>query len=119
MKSGMPEDAEDEIGTLAEASKAPIDPGVEIADTGGQRIAPVLLDIAVAPLLAIQLGGVGRKPVHLDFGMGLHICFDHLISMQSCPWVKALYGRAKWQLYQHFTGPGLTTSAGSGGTPVD
>jgi hypothetical protein len=81
MKSGMAEEAEDEIGTLAEASKAPIDPDAEVADTGGQRITQVLLDIAVAPLLGIQIRGIGRKPVHLDFGMCLHICFDHLRAM--------------------------------------
>ncbi len=39
MKSGMPEESEDEIGTLAEARKAAIDPGAEFADAGGQRIA--------------------------------------------------------------------------------
>jgi hypothetical protein len=55
MQSGMAEESQDEIWTPAEASQAPIDPGAEIADTGGQRIAQVLLDIAMAPLLGIRI----------------------------------------------------------------
>jgi hypothetical protein len=39
MEPGMPEESEDEIGTSAEASNAAIDPGAEIADASGQRIA--------------------------------------------------------------------------------
>ena len=42
MQSGMPEEAEDEVGTLAEASKTPIDPGAEIADACGGSVAKVL-----------------------------------------------------------------------------
>ena len=53
MKSGIPEESEDEIGTSAEASKAAIDPSTEIADTAGQGIAQVLLDVAMAALLGI------------------------------------------------------------------
>jgi hypothetical protein len=85
MQSGMSEEAEDEIGTLAEACKAAIDPGAEIADVGGQRIAQVLLDIAMAPLLGIEIRSVGRKPMHLDRGMGLHILFDYLRAMGTEP----------------------------------
>jgi hypothetical protein len=66
---------------LAEASKAAIDPGAVIADAGGQLMAQVLLDIAMAPLFGVQIWGVGRKPMHLDLGMCLHILFDHLRSM--------------------------------------
>jgi hypothetical protein len=51
MKPGMPEESKDEIGTSAEASKAAIDSGAELADIGGQRMAQVLLDVAMAPLL--------------------------------------------------------------------
>jgi hypothetical protein len=49
----MSEASEDEVGSPAEASKAAIDPGAEIADTAGQRIAHVLLDVPMAALLGI------------------------------------------------------------------
>lgn len=49
----MAEEAEDEVGSLAEAGKAAIDPSTEIADTAGQRMAPVLLHVAMAALLGI------------------------------------------------------------------
>jgi hypothetical protein len=65
----MLEESQDEIRTSAEAGKATIDSGAELAGTGGLRIAQILLDIAVAPLLGIQIWGIGRKPVHLDFRM--------------------------------------------------
>jgi hypothetical protein len=35
----------------------------------------------MAPLLGIQIWSVGRKPMHLDLGMCLHIRFDHLRAM--------------------------------------
>jgi hypothetical protein len=73
----MPEEAEDEIGTSAEASNAAIDPGAECADIGRQRITQVLLDVTMAPLLGIQIGGIGREPMHLDLRMRPYIRFDH------------------------------------------
>ena len=77
MEPGVWEESKDEIGTSAEASKAAIDPGAEFADIGGQRMAEVLLDVAMAPLLGIQLGGRGREPMHLDLRMRPDLCFDH------------------------------------------
>jgi hypothetical protein len=76
----MSEEAEDEIGTLAEASKTAIDPSAELADAGEQRIAQVLLDIAVAPL-GIRIWGVGRKSMQLDLRRCLHLLFDHRRAM--------------------------------------
>src|SRR5688572_21369411 len=73
----MSEESEDEIGSAAEASKAAINPGAEITDTAGQRIAQVLLDIAMAPLLGIQIRGIGWEPVHLELRMRPQIRFDH------------------------------------------
>ena len=49
----MPEEAKDEIGTSAKTSTATMDSGTERADIGGQRMAPVLLDVAMAPLLGM------------------------------------------------------------------
>jgi hypothetical protein len=49
----MSEESENEVGAPAEASKATIDPSTEIADTAGQGIAQVLLDVAMAALLGI------------------------------------------------------------------
>ena len=49
----MSEESEDEVGAPAEASKATIDPSTEIADTAGQGLAQVLLDVAMAALLGI------------------------------------------------------------------
>ena len=73
----MPEESEDEIGTSAEASKAAIHSCTEIADAAGQSIAQVLLDVAMAPLLGVQIGGIGRQPVHLDLRTHTQILLDH------------------------------------------
>jgi hypothetical protein len=73
----MPEEPKDEIGTSTEASKAAIDAGAEPAEPSGQRMAQVLLDIAMAPLLGIQIGGIGWEPMHLNLRMCPHILFDH------------------------------------------
>ena len=83
----MSEESKNEIGTSAEASKAAIDPGAEPADIGGQRIAQVLLDVAMAPLLGIQIGGIRREPMHLDLRMRPHIFFDHrsAVSVEPVP----------------------------------
>jgi hypothetical protein len=81
MEPGMPEESEEEIGTSAEASKAAINSGAKIADTAGQSIAQVLLDMAMAPLLGIQIWGIGWKPVHLDLRMRTQILFDHHSAM--------------------------------------
>jgi hypothetical protein len=62
----MSEESKDEIGTSAEASNAAIDLGTEFADVGGQRMAEVRLDVAMAPLLGIEIRGIRREPVHLD-----------------------------------------------------
>ncbi len=77
----MPEEAQAEIGTSAEASKAAINSGAKIADTARQRIAQVLFDITMAPLLGIQVWGIGRKPVHLDLRMCAEIFLDHRRAM--------------------------------------
>lgn len=77
----MPEASEDEIGPLAEASNAAIDPDAEIADTGGQRMTQVRLDMAMALLLGVQVGSIGWQPVHLDLGMCLHRRCDHSRAM--------------------------------------
>jgi hypothetical protein len=77
----MPEESQDEIGTPAEAGEAAIDPSTKVAEVSGQRMAQVLLDMAMAPLLRIQVRGVGRKPVHLDLRMCLHILCDHCRAM--------------------------------------
>ncbi len=56
---------------------AAIDAGAELADTGGLSIAQVLLDVAMAPLLGVQIGGIGRQPVHLDLRTHTQILLDH------------------------------------------
>jgi hypothetical protein len=73
----MSEESEDEVGSPAEAGKAAIDPSTEVADTTGQSIAQVLLDVAMASLLGIQIRGIGREPVHFDLGVRTQILFDH------------------------------------------
>jgi hypothetical protein len=77
LKPSVPEESEDEIRTSAEASKAAIDLGAEVADAGRHSIAQVLLDIAMTSLFGIQIGGVGRKPVHFDLRMCAKILLDH------------------------------------------
>jgi hypothetical protein len=77
----MPEESEDKIRASAEAGKAAIDSGAEFAGTGRLSIAQVLLDIAMAPLLGIQIWGIGWKPVPLDLRMCAQILFDHRRTM--------------------------------------
>jgi hypothetical protein len=55
IEPGMPEESADESRTSAEASKAAIDSSAEIADTGGLSLAQVRLDMAMKPLLGIQI----------------------------------------------------------------
>jgi hypothetical protein len=81
----MSEESENEVGAPAEASKTAIDPSTEIAEPSGQRMAPVLFDVAMAALLGIQIGGIGREPVHLDLGMRTQIRFDHRGAMRVEP----------------------------------
>ena len=81
----MPEESKDEIRASAEAGKAAIDSGAEFARTGGLSIAQVLLDMAMAPLLGIQIRGIGRKPVHLDLRVPPQILFDHRRTMGAEP----------------------------------
>jgi hypothetical protein len=81
----MSEESEDEVRSSAEAGKATIDPSTEIADTAGQSIAQVLLDVAMAALLGIQIRGLGREPVHLDLGMRTPILSDHRGAMSVAP----------------------------------
>jgi hypothetical protein len=72
----MPKEPKHEVWTPAEASKAAIDSSAEITGTDGYGIAQVLFDVTVAPFLGIQIGGVGREPVHLDLGMCANVLFD-------------------------------------------
>ena len=81
IEPGMPEESEDEIRASAEAGKAAIHAGTEFAGTGRLGIAQVLLDMAMASLLRIQVRGIGRKPVHLDLRIRAKVCVDHRRSM--------------------------------------
>jgi hypothetical protein len=81
----VPEESEDEIRTSAEARTAAITPGAEIADPGGLSMAQVRLDIPMAPLLGMQIGGRGRQPIHLDLRRHTQIRFDHRRAMGAEP----------------------------------
>jgi hypothetical protein len=81
----VPEESEDEIRAPAEASKAAIDLGAEVADAGGHSIAQVLLDMAMTSLFGIQIWGIGRKPVHVDLRMRAKIRLDHRRAMGTEP----------------------------------
>lgn len=85
LKPSVPEESEDEIRTSAEASKAAIDLGAEVADAGGHSMAQVLLDMAMTSLLGVQIGGIGRKPVHFDLRMCAKIRLDHRGAMRTEP----------------------------------
>jgi hypothetical protein len=65
----MSEESEDEVGSPAEASKAAIYTLAQIVDACRDSVAQVLFDVAMAPFLGIQIGGIGRQPVHLDLRM--------------------------------------------------
>ena len=58
----MPEKSAYEVGSPAEASKAMIAFGAEIAEIYTYNVAQVLFDVAVAHLPGIQIWGMGRKP---------------------------------------------------------
>jgi hypothetical protein len=77
----MPEESEDKIRASAEAGKTAIDSSAEFAGTGRLSIAQVLLDIAMASLLGVQIWGIGWKPVHLDLRMCTQILFDYRRTM--------------------------------------
>jgi hypothetical protein len=53
MESRMAKEPKDEVRPLTESCKTAIDPSTEIADTAGQRMAQVLLAVAMAALLGI------------------------------------------------------------------
>jgi len=77
----MSEESEDEVGSPAEACKAAIYALAQVVDACRDSVAEVLLDVAMAPLLGIHIGGIGRQPVHLDLRMGAKILFDDRRSM--------------------------------------
>jgi hypothetical protein len=85
LKPGVLEASEDEIRTSAEASNAAINLGAEVADAGGHSMAQVLFDMAMTPLFGIQIGGVGRQPVHVDRRMGAKILLDYRGAMRTEP----------------------------------
>ena len=51
----------------------------------GTAFAQVLFDIAMTPLFGIQIGGVGRKPVHFDLRMCAKILLDYRGAMRTEP----------------------------------
>lgn len=77
----MSEESEDEVWSPAEASKAAIYTLAQVVDACRGSVAKVLFDVAMAPLLGIQIGGIGRQPVHLDLRMCAKILFDDSRSM--------------------------------------
>jgi hypothetical protein len=81
----MLEASEDEIRTSAEARKATIALGSEVADAGGRSMASVLCDVAMTPLFGIQVRGIGRQPVPLDRRMRAKLRLDHRGAMRPEP----------------------------------
>src|SRR3712207_5574499 len=77
----MPEEAEDEVRSLAEASKAAIYDRAQVADTCRDSVAQVLFDVAMASLFGIYIRGIRRQPVHLDLRMCAEIFLDHRRAM--------------------------------------
>jgi hypothetical protein len=65
----MPKEPEDKIGTLAESRKAAIHLSAKLVNADMSGIAEMLFDIAMAPLLGVQVRGVRREPFHVDLGM--------------------------------------------------
>jgi hypothetical protein len=76
IQSGMPEEAEDEVRSPAEASKATINTCAEVADACRGGIAQVLFDVAMAALLGIHIWRIGREPCHVNVWMRGHIVLD-------------------------------------------
>jgi hypothetical protein len=72
----MSEASENEVGAPSEASKTTINACAEVTDACRDGIAKVLVDVAMAPLFRIYIGGVGREPVHLDLRMRAEVLFD-------------------------------------------
>jgi hypothetical protein len=81
IESRIPEESEDEVRSLAEASKTAIYARAQVADACRDSVAQVLFDVAMAPLFRIQIGGIRRQPVHLDLRMCAKIFLDHRRSM--------------------------------------
>ena len=76
IQSGMPEEAEEEVRSPAEASKATINTCAEVADACRGGIAQVLFDVAMAALLGIHIWRIGREPFHVNVWMRGHIVLD-------------------------------------------
>ena len=81
------EEREDQIGTMAQPGKPPIDLLPNLPGVLRGRIQETSLHVALTPLLGIQVRGVARQLLHRNFGVlteiGLH--FRRAMDLQSIP----------------------------------
>jgi hypothetical protein len=78
----MAKEPQEEVGTLAEACEAAIHLGTYVLGVHRGGIPKMLFNIAMAPLLGVQVRGIGWQPFHFQVGMRGHIVLDDDSSMR-------------------------------------
>ncbi len=62
-------EAEDQVGTMAEAGKSSVGLSPDLPGVFRCRVEEVLLHVAVASVLGIQVWGLARPHLHHDLGV--------------------------------------------------
>ncbi len=78
----MAKEPQEEVGTLAETCEAAIHLSTYVMGVERGGIPEMLFNIAMAPLLGIQIRGIGWQPFHFKVGMRSHIVLDDDGSMR-------------------------------------
>jgi hypothetical protein len=78
----MAQEPQEEVGTLAEACEAAIHLGTYVLGVDRGGIPKMLFNIPMAPLLGVQVRGIGWQPFHFKVGMRGHIVLDDDSSMR-------------------------------------
>src|SRR5918998_324447 len=76
MESRMAKEPQDEVRPVTESCKPPVHLGPHLASVRRSGIPQVLFDVTMAPLLRVQLRGVGWQPFHLNVGVCGEILLD-------------------------------------------
>ena len=81
----MSEASEYEVRSPAEASKAAIDTLAQVVDACGDSVAKVLVDLAMAPFLRVQIRRLRGEPFHFDLRVRTDVLLDHGSAVSSEP----------------------------------
>ena len=81
----MAKEPKEEVGTLPKPREATIHLGTYVMGSDRGGIPKMLFNTAMAPLLGIQIRGIGWQPFHFKVGMRGHIVLDDDGSMRIEP----------------------------------